>query len=801
MTPSQPKFDPLANPKAVVLGPQVRFTILTPCMLRMEHSPNGQFEDRPSQVFWYRRQPVPTFTVSQTDDSLEIETDELLVKYTGKGDDFSRRNLSVHVKATGVTWRPGARDQRNLRGTFRTLDEADGAVRLEPGLMSRAGYSLIDDSNTLVFNQEGWLEPRSQPENQDLYFLGYALEYTRCIKDYCRVAGRVPMIPRWALGNWWSRYWPYSQSELQQLMLDFEQHQIPLSVCIIDMDWHIVKQDNQSFWTGYTWNRQLWPDPEGFITWLHKKGLRTALNLHPADGVQPHEEQYPAMARFMGIDPNTQESVAFDCADPQFVQGYFEILHHPLEAQGVDFWWLDWQQGQSSKQAGLDPLWWLNHLHFYDLGRDNSKRPFIFSRWGGLGNHRYPIGFSGDTTVSWESLAFQPYFTATAANVGYGWWSHDIGGHMGGLEDAELFTRWVQYGVFSPILRLHSTQNAYQDRRPWAMDAETLRLVRTAMQLRHQFVPYLYTLAWRNHTADLPPIFPMYYSYPQAEDAYQCPAQYFFGADLIAAPYVSPLNPETKLSKQAVWLPGAEQKEPGWYNFFTGEYYQGGGWETLHGSLDDMLLFARSGAIIPLAAPRSWGGIDNPEKMEIHIFTGADGTFELFEDDGATNEYLAGNYHLTRFEQVWQKNQLTLKVSGTQSGGLPHGYIPEQRVFDLYFTGVGVPDQITATLNQQSLAIQTRYHAETETLVIENVKIVPIDRLEVRLQTSIDSLQSHRDRRPEKVRRCLRAFRLDNNTKAAIDASLPQLLINPLRMKRYAGALTDAQMAVILENL
>ena len=199
------------------------------------------------------------------------------------------------------------------------------------------------------------------------------------------------------------------------------------------MDWHITKTGNDSSgWTGYTWNRDLFPDPAGFIAWLHQHGLKTALNLHPADGVYPHEEQYAAMAKALDVDPATERPIDFNLSDPAFARAYFEILHHPLEAQGVDFWWLDWQQGTRSRLAGLDPLMWLNHLHFYDLARDGSKRPFIFSRWCGLGNHRYPIGFSGDTVVTWESLAFQPYFTATAANVGYGWWSHDIGGHMGG---------------------------------------------------------------------------------------------------------------------------------------------------------------------------------------------------------------------------------------------------------------------------------------------------------------------------------------------------------------------------------
>ncbi|CAG0927678.1 hypothetical protein PLCT1_00461, partial [Planctomycetaceae bacterium] len=374
--------------------------------------------------------------------------------------------------------------------------------------------------------------PRLAPENVDRYFFGYGHDYQYCPADFCKMAGQVPLLPRWALGNWWSRYWAYTQSELKELVTDFQQHDIPLSVCIVDMDWHITNTGNDSSgWTGYTWNRDLFPDPRGFVAWLHENGLKTALNLHPADGVHPHEAQYSAMANALNIDPSLDSPIDFDLGDPVFARAYFEILHHPHEADGVDFWWIDWQQGTRSQLAGLDPLMWLNHLHFHDLARDGSKRPFIFSRWFGLGNHRYPIGFSGDTVVSWESLAFQPYFTATAANVGYGWWSHDIGGHMGGFEDAELYARWVQFGAFSPILRLHSTNNPYQDRRPWRTDAETLRVIGDAMRLRHALIPYLYTMAWRNHTQAAPLIAPMYYDYPDEDDAYRCPQQYQFGTE------------------------------------------------------------------------------------------------------------------------------------------------------------------------------------------------------------------------------------------------------------------------------
>lgn len=797
-------FDPIADPQAVVAAPNVRFTVLTSRLVRMEYSPNGQFEDRPSQAFWYRRQPAPEFNVLHTGKVLQIETDHLQLRYTGQGQAFAPDNLSVQVKTMGAVWRYATPDHRNLRGAARTLDGVNGRTRLEPGLMSRAGFAAVDDSKTLVFDTNGWLEPRAHLENLDLYFFGYAHDYPACLQDYHKVTGSAPLVPRWILGNWWSRYWPYSQQELRDLMADFERHEIPLSVCIIDMDWHIVQQGSQSFWTGYTWNRELWPDPQGFTAWLHRKGLHTALNLHPADGVQPHEEQYPAMARWMGIDPSGKQGVPFDCADPHYMRGYFELLHHPLEAQGIDFWWLDWQQGQSSKLPGLDPLWWLNHLHFYDLGRDSSqrqdsRRPFIFSRWGGLGNHRYPIGFSGDTVVSWESLAFQPYFTATAANVGYGWWSHDIGGHMAGLEDTELFARWVQYGVFSPIFRLHSTQNAYQDRRPWTMDAETFNVVRRAMQLRHQLIPYLYSMAWRNVVAGLPPITPLYYAYPEHEDAYRCPNQYFFGSELIAAPYVSPQHAETRLSKQAIWLPPGE-----WFHFFRGERFAsppGGRWLVQHGGLEDIPLFARAGAIVPLGACQPWGGVEVPESLVVYAFPGADGHFDLFEDDGNSNAFRRGAYSLIAFQQTWQENHLEFNILPQRVLPDAHAHLPQRRAVELRFANICRPEQIQVLLNAEPIDVFVNYLTASETLVLDGILLAPSDELKVRLANATPLLCAGRDRRAETLRKYLRCFRIDNDLKAQIDADLEAILAEPQRLWRYAGELSDAQLGALWGKL
>jgi alpha-glucosidase (family GH31 glycosyl hydrolase) len=789
----QIQFDPLPNPGAVVAGPNVRFTLLTERLIRLEFSPTGTFEDRPSQAFWFRDQPVPKFDQVISDNHIEIGTRHLHLIYHINPRGFSSTSLQVIVKSTGFTWHFGDHPYRsgNLGGTCRTLDETAGFVRPDPGLIARSGAAAYDDSKSLTFNDEGWLEPRAHLENQDIYFFGYGRDYAACLLDFNCVAGITPMVPRYILGNWWSHYWQYSADELLDLMREFKEHAVPLSVCIVDMDWHITDTGNNSTgWTGYTWNHEYFPDPPGFIEELHNLGLKTALNLHPAEGIHPHEQQYPAFAEFMGFDPDSGEPIPFDIANSKFTQGYFEILHHPMEADGVDFWWIDWQQGELTSLPGLDPLWWLNHLHFYDKARDGKTRPFIFSRWGGLGNHRYPIGFSGDTVISWEALDFQPGFTATAANVGYGWWSHDIGGHMGGVEDDELYTRWVQFGVFSPILRLHCTNNPFHERRPWGRSPAAERAANAALRLRHVLIPYIYSMAWRNHQRAIPLVTPLYYTNPQDEDTYTFAAYqtYWFGSELLAAPFTQPAQVETGLSRQNIWLP-----EGDWFDFFSGERLQGKGWRTVHGVLDDIPVYAKAGAIVPLGPQVGWGGIENPESLRLMVFPGADNVFELYEDDGETTVYLRGAYALTRFAQTWERDSLTLTVSPA-NGDL--NLVPGERKFIINFRGVAAPDRISVSLNDSPLNLESGYQADTETLELAPVTLTPTDTLTVTLH---GELLATRNRSLEKLEKFLFQFKLESREKAEILHDWPQIAAGELSLARYRH-LSEAQRAV-LESL
>jgi alpha-glucosidase (family GH31 glycosyl hydrolase) len=717
--------NPVADPKAIVVSGQARFTVLTPQLIRMEWSESGKFEDHASLVFVNRRLPVPKFSantfVSGRNAYLLLTTDKLKLTYRENSGRFAEDNLSVKLSVSGkeVTWHPGMEDRGNLQGTIRTLDGVKGSAPLGAGLVSRDGWVAVDDSERPLFDNSAWpwAMPRPAGAHQDWYFFGYGHDYRRALGDYIKVAGRIPLPPRFAFGTWWSRYWAYTDEEFKDLVSQFREHDVPLEVLVIDMDWHPTfgvrwwenKKDPSGHvlgWTGYTWNPLYFPDPGGFLAWVHQQGLKTTLNMHPASGVQPFEQQYPEMARAMGIDPATKKYVPFDIANKKFATNYMDILHHPLEKLGIDFFWLDWQQEPDTSVKGLNNTWWLNYVHFTDMERE-GKRPLLFHRWGGLGNHRYQIGFSGDTISVWDSLAFQPYFTATAANVGYGYWSHDIGGHMPGAVSPELYTRWIQFGVFSPILRTHTTKNPGAERRIWAYPEPYAEIMRDSYLLRYALIPYIYTAAREAYDTGISLLRPMYYDWPEAPEAYLFKDEYMFGDNMLVAPVTAPLDASNDLATKSVWLP------PGtWIEWFTGAVLKGPAKVERSFGLDETPVYVKAGAIIPMQPKMLHTGERPVDPLILTVFSfGAGnsvarvsdprsrvedpshtGSARIYADAGNTLGYKTNEYSWTEVRQARQGNHATITVMPA-SGSYPG--MPSERAYEILMAATWPPQAVS----------------------------------------------------------------------------------------------------------
>ena len=791
------RYDPVADPRAIVIAGHARFSVLTPQLVRMEWAADGTFEDHATLVFLNRKLPVPKFTHETAPDGgrTVIKTSVLTLDYAPGNLDgkFSADNLSITFILNGkeMVWKPGMEDIGNLRGTTRTLDGVRGSdVKLEPGLISRDGWTVVNDSTQPLFDSANfaftggeqspwpWVMSRRPGDRQDWYFFGYGHDYKRALYEFTLVAGKIPLPPRFAFGAWWSRYWSYTDQEFDELIQGFHQHDIPLDVLVIDMDWHptfselagdrkVDASGHELGWTGYSWNRLLFPDPDQFLAHVHEQGLKATVNIHPASGVQPWEDRYPQMARTMGIDPTTKQYVPFDITDKKFATNYMDIMLHPLERQGIDFFWLDWQQEQTTKIPHLNPTWWLNYVFFTDQERE-GKRALLFHRWGGLGNHRYEIGFSGDTISVWDSLAFQPYFTATAANVGYSYWSHDIGGHMPGAIEPELYLRWVQWGIFSPILRTHTAKNPEAERRIWAYAEPYADLMRQSFARRYAMQPYIYTEARRTYDTGLAFLHPLYYDWPETPQAYDAQNEYMFGDSILADPVTEPVTKDSQLAKIPVWLPDGN-----WIEWNSGASFHGPVSLERSFSISQIPLYVKAGSIIPMQPGMSHTGERPVNPLILTVFPlkeGQESKYRLYEDAGDTPGYQYGESVWTPIRAASSADGTVLTVTVAPAEGHYKGMRTE-RACELRLPESWPPSSVS--VNGESLAYSKkegapgwRFEGDTLTTVIttHSFRVTDVLTVTVRIKSEMARHRAMLDGFPGKMARLRETYDILNAT-------------------------------------
>ena len=712
-----------ANESNIIIENNVRITVLSDILIRIE---TGAFTDLPSQTVWYRNSDKVNFKTEKNGGILNVITDKATFAVNTKNGKF------LYAVVDGVKQKYD-RDL-NMKGTTRTLDQTFGAVPLKDGVLSQNGVTVMDDSKTLLLKDDGKLENRKKGST-DKYVFAYGKDNVGCLNEFIR-------------------------------------RDIPLTVATVDMDWHWVNVEEKfnysgdkgliwkGGWTGYSWNTDLFPDYKGFLKGLHERDLKVTLNLHPADGVRPFDDMYSEMCEAVGQDKTAQKPVEFDLTDSTFINAYFDVLHHPYENQGVDFWWIDWQQGTKSKSAGLDPLWLLNHYHYLDSCRD-GKRPLILSRYAGLGSHRYPLGFSGDTAINWSVLDFQPYFTANAANCGYTWWSHDIGGHHMGGHDDELYIRWLQLGVFSPIIRLHSTSNDLLGKEPWnfSWEAETIGV--EFLRLRHKLIPYIYSMNYRSFSDGRALCEPMYFTYPEDKNAYSVKNEYMFGLELLVCPVTTKLNKKTKTAFTKIWLPKGR-----WTNIFDGRIYKGGQTVTVTSPINTIPVLAKEGAVIPMSEDtgNSWR---NPENLVFDIYRG-NGIFKLYEDDGETLGFENGDFSVT--DILVNENENTLKIS--VAGGKQISSIPEKRNYTFKFMDIEVFEkaEVFVNGNEKSDAVKNNE------IFLEDISVD--DKIEITL-TGVTAKKNKPAR--ERVLDCLIKYNGNNTKKSAVYKAFKTDDVNVLR--------------------
>jgi len=681
--------------KCVAKGANYRISVITERIIRLEFSPSGQFNDRPTQLIKKRNIAAPEFSVRQDANILEITSKYFSLTYI-KGQPFigskvdPMRNLKITLLSKErdrcKDWYVGHPEVRNMYGNIVSVD-SNVPLHLQKGLYSLDGFASIDDSLSKIIMEDGTLASPLQ-NYFDMYVLFYDRDFRQVLFDYFKMTGAPSLIPRYALGNWWSRNTIYDSESSFELIRNFERKQIPISVMLYDHDWHFRNVgDFKDVKTGFTFNSELFPKPQEVINAFHRRGIRVGLCINPLGGIYPYEQYYPQASEFLQTQAGT--IIQFDPFNPKLLDVLFKMFLHPLEAIGVDFFWNDSNDNDVSK------LWALNHYLFLDSGRNKNKRPLILARSGLTAPHRYPILYGGSSEISWKNLKELPFLYLNAANIGVSWWSHDVGGNHGGIEDGELYLRYVQLSTFGPILRFHGARGRYYKKEPWLWDPKTQSVAADYLRLRHRLIPYLYTEAYNYTKSGTPLIQPFYYNYMWVYDDDLYRNQYYFGSQLLVCPILEQKDRVMNRTIHRFFVPDGT-----WYDLVTGKKFPGNKKYVSFFKEDDYPVFAHSGSIIPFSNRSDYNNIGLPTDLEIQIFPGASNTYTLYEDDGITSMYKEGYYLKTSIDYNYLRNNYTVIIRSIDGKS---GIVPERRNYKMVFRNTKQAENVTIYFNSDKL--------------------------------------------------------------------------------------------------
>ncbi len=706
-----------SDKKAIIQGTKFRISLISERIVRLEYSPEGKFNDRPTQLIRKRNIGLPDFSVRQDNNLVEITTKYFILTYVkerpyqGPAVD-PMRNLKITLQSRdrdrNKDWYVGHAEARNMLGNMVGVD-VNIPKQLQKGLYSLDGFSSIDDSLGKIFMEDGTLaEPIAK--HTDIYVFMYDRDFKQALFDYFKMTGAPALIPRYALGNWWSRNIVYDDLKIHELIRKFEKLKIPLAAMVFDHDWHIRNtKDYHNLKGGYTFNTSLIKDPKSMINEFHKRGIKVGLCINPTEGIYQHEAYYKQASEFLGITDSSL--IKFDPLNPKHLDVLFKMFLHPLEALGVDFFWND-----STGDMDVTKLWALNHYMYLDSGRASNKRGMILARGSIYAPHRYPILYGGSSEVSWEALKNLPFLYLNAANIGVSWWSHDVAGNHGGIEDGELYVRYVELSTFSPILRFHGARGPYYKKEPWLWDVKTERIAIDYLRLRHRLIPYLYTEAYNYTRAGTPLIQPFYYNYMWVYDDSLYRNQYYFGSQLLVCPILDKKDSTMNRTIHRFFIPDGI-----WYDFVTGKKFPGNKKYISFFKESDYPVFAHAGSIIPLSNKSDYNNIGLPTDLEIQIFPGVSNTYTMYEDDGITSLYKEGYYLKTSIDYNYLRNNYTVIIRSIDGKS---GIVPERRNYKLVFRNTKEAQDVTIYFNADKLNSENYVDGNDFVVEIKNVPTI-----------------------------------------------------------------------------
>lgn len=709
-------------------GPCLTLSILARNLIRVRLAPDGGFIPRRSWAVTLddAEWPVVPFQVQETDTSIEIITEQMRVcvqRQECRIACFDLNGRPFAQDATGMGWRLGAAtawkqieanehfygfgertgflDKLSERKTNWTTDALDygtltdemyQAIPFFIALRLEVGYGIFFNTTCwsqfdIGAEQPGVWSMETRGGELD-YYIVYGPEPAQILYTYTQLTGRMQLPPRWALGYHQCRWSYESETVVRELAHEFRNRRIPCDVIHLDIDY-------MRGYRVFTWSPKRFPNPAQLVSNLAQDGFKTVTIIDPGVKYEP-EADYPV------FDQGVEHDFFVRKAEGQLFHGYvwpdkavfpdflrpdvrqwWGDLHKSLTNIGVAGIWNDMNEPAIDDRPFGDPgdkIWFpldapqgpvdertthteAHNLYGLMMARASceglqrlrpTERSYVLTRSGYAGVQRWSSVWMGDNQSLWDHLEMSLPMLCNMGLSGVAFVGCDIGGFAGNAT-AELFARWMQVGMLYPLMRGHSAMSTARHE-PWVFGDRVERICREYIELRYRLLPYLYTLFWQATTAGAPILRPLLYHFPNDSNTYTLYDQVLLGPSLMAAPICRP-----GIEHRAVYLPAGM-----WYDWWSGDRYQGPTHILAHAPLERMPLYVRAGAIIPMAPVMQHVDERPLDQLTLRIWPG-EGEWTLYEDDGHTFEYQTGAWATTTY-RVRQDGQQVIVEIGAREG-------------------------------------------------------------------------------------------------------------------------------------
>jgi alpha-D-xyloside xylohydrolase len=565
-----------------------------------------------------------------------------------------------------------------------------------PFVVTNKGYGLLWDNPSQTTIEPGFNEQTkwtSQVGNRVSFFVIAGKNTDEIYSGYRLLTGATPLLPKAAYGYIQCKQRYISQDELLNVAKGYRNRHLPADVLVVD-------------WFYYTKMGQMdldpknWPDPKAMNDELHKMGFQTMISVWPR--FVPDDRFYDVIKKNGWFEhladgtptnglPYDRAGSDIDTTNPEAARWYWDTIRDNILSKGFDSLWADetepdlppngsfYHIGPGTRYYNVYPLFHTGAL--YDgFRRDTNHRALILSRDAYLGvQSKGTIVWSSDIYGTWDTLKRQIPTGLDAAASGLAYWSNDTGGwqylprehhpahpplldpsdardNVGGYDDyPELYTRWFEYATFLPIMRTHGSRNFNE---VWSYGKQAEPILEKYLKLRYELMPYIYSLGYDTYKSGAPYMRALFMDFPNDAKAANLTDEYMFGPAFLVAPVT-----DQGMTSREVYLPAGTD----WYNYWTNERFHGGQTISVNAPIDSLPLFVRAGAIVPLGVPVL--STNEPQALaKIRVYSGADGSFTLYQDDGKTYAYEKGESKITRLHWDDVSSKLTHEGAPAWSG-------------------------------------------------------------------------------------------------------------------------------------